>query len=59
MDELTQDEVTFVLWTLGFVNGMSEKMDKQHQHYVNEHHDNVFEKIGNIYELINRKKEGE
>ena len=44
MEKLTKEETTFILWMLGFVKGISEKMDEKHQEYINKHHDNILAK---------------
>lgn len=58
-NELTQEDTAFILWALGLVYGQSDEMDERHQIYIEENHDRVLQRIGDIHESFGGDKIGE
>lgn len=55
-NELTQKDTGFILWVLGLVYGQSDEMDERHQIYIEENHDRVLQRIGDIHESFGGDK---
>lgn len=53
VEKLTQEDIEFILWCLGYIVGSSDKLDNKHKEYIKENHDRVLSKIGRIYEELN------
>jgi hypothetical protein len=47
---LTKEDTGFLLWCLGHILGLSEKMDKAHRKYIEKHHDEILPKIIKLHE---------
>ena len=47
---LTKSDTGFLLWALGYILGSSKNMDEAHKKYIEENHDRVLPKIGDIHE---------
>ncbi len=41
----TEDEITFILWMLGFICGSVDKLDDEHREYIVSHHNELLPKI--------------
>lgn len=39
--KLTPDQIDFMLWLLGYMRGLADKLDKKHRDYVLKHHDEL------------------
>ena len=42
---LTDDELTFLTWALGYLYGASEKMSEGRRNYIGSHHFNLLPKL--------------
>lgn len=52
---LTQEQLDFLLWLLGYINGGSGSMDAGHRQYVQKYHDQLLPLLGDAKEKIVNK----
>ena len=52
MEELTKNDIDFILWCLGYIYSSSDKLDDKHKKYIQESHDRVLPKIAKIHEEL-------
>jgi len=50
--KLTTQDTSFLLWCLGYIYSLSDKLDKPHQEYIKNNHDRILEKIAEIHDSI-------
>ena len=53
---LTQSDTAFILWCLGYLLGLSDKMDQAHKKFILENHNIILSKIARLHEGLNEKK---
>lgn len=49
-NDLTKDDLNFLLWCLGHIYAESDKMDEPHQNFVRNNHNRVLPKLGDMLE---------
>ena len=49
-DKLTKDDTAFLLWCLGYVYSLSDKLDEKRRIFIEKNHDIVLPKIAKIHE---------
>lgn len=54
---LNDDQMNFLIWTLGFMSGEAAKRDEKFQEYVKKYHDVLIERLAQAKRVLENKPE--